>query len=180
MKYLSGKKYEVYMGMARNMAKLSPDQDTQVGSILLSHDGRIISSSFNGFSRGAPDEELPCTRGEVCDGGHDKYHYMHHAERNILYNCASQGIKTAGTTLICTLSPCLDCLRACYASGVEYIIFDELYSSFADIDFYKELLDITVYVDKNVMGTKFTCLSLLNKKEWDEVGKIPFWNGDKK
>jgi len=72
---------------------------------------------------------------------------MQHAERNMLYNCAYEGISTKDTTIICTLSPCTECLRACYQSGVKTIIFDELYHKFESTDFYTELLDLTVEVD---------------------------------
>jgi len=145
--YLDFVKYEAYMKMAYAMAELSPDEDTQVGAIMLSPEGRIISSSFNGFLRGAPDHKLPCNREDKCKHGNDKYTYMQHAERNIIYNCAHQGIQTKGTIVVCTLSPCVDCLRACFQSGVDMIIFDKLYHNFPNTDFYKELPDVHVYVD---------------------------------
>ena len=140
-------KCEAYMKMAYAMAELSPDEDTQVGAIMLSPEGRIISSSFNGFLRGAPDHELPCDRESKCSHGNDKYTYMQHAERNILYNCCYQGIQTKDTTIVCTLSPCVDCLRACFASGVKTIVFDKLYHKFKSTDFYKNLPDVHVEVD---------------------------------
>lgn len=142
------------MAMARAMAKNSPDEETQVGAIMLSSEGRVIASSFNGFLRGAVDKKLPTTRP-------DKYQYMQHAERNMLYNCAYEGIRTKDTTIICTLSPCVDCLRACFQSGVSYIVFDELYDRFPNTDFYTELEDVFVAVE--TIG-KFTKLTLMEKK----------------
>ena len=144
-------KLQAYMGMARNMATLSPDAETQVGAIMLSEEGRIVASSFNGFVRGAVDGSLPTTRP-------DKYPYIQHAERNILYNCAYEGIRTKNTTVICTLSPCVECLRACFQSGVSTIIFDDLYHSFSNTDFYTELDDIFVTVEKVGMFTKLTLM----------------------
>ena len=169
MPYQNGDKYELYMKMAYAMAELSPDEDTQVGAIMLSPEGRIISSSFNGFLRGAPDHEIPSNREDKCKHGHDKYTYMQHAERNMIYNCAYQGIQAKDSTIICTLSPCVDCLRACFQAGVSMIIFDKLYKSFPSTDFYKELPDVHVYVDKDVMGTGFTALQMITKSEWDEL-----------
>tara|TARA_R100000951_G_scaffold116766_1_gene130577 strand:+ start:17920 stop:18474 length:555 start_codon:yes stop_codon:yes gene_type:complete len=167
MPYLDGEKYEAYMEMAKALAKLSPDENTQVGAVMLSEEGRIISSSFNGFLRGAPDYELPCDRESTCEHGHDKYTYMQHAERNMIYNCAHQGIKTKNTTIVCTLSPCVDCLRACFQSGVNLIIFEKLY--FKDTDFYKKLPDVHVYVDEDVMGTGFTALQMITKSEHERL-----------
>jgi len=130
-------KIKCYMKMAEEISYLSPDEETQVGALLVSSEGRIIASSFNGFLRGAPDDELPTTRPE-------KYQYMQHAERNLLYNCGYEGIRTKDTTIICTLSPCLECLRASFASGVKAIIFKDLYAKFDDINFYKKLPDVHV------------------------------------
>ena len=147
-------KLKNYMDMARSMAKNSPDAETKVGAIMLSEEGRIIASSFNGFLRGANDDKLPKTRP-------DKYTFIQHAERNMLYNCAYEGIRTKNTTIICTLSPCLDCLRACFQSGVSHIIFEETYHACSAPNFYTELEDVFVVVDK--IG-KYTKLTLMEEK----------------
>lgn len=130
-------KVKCYMRMAEQVAMLSPDTETQVGAVMLSSENRIIASSLNGFLRGAPDDQLPTTRP-------DKYQFIQHAERNLIYNCAYEGIRTKDTTIICTLSPCLDCLRACFQAGVKTIIFKELYHAFDSVDFYKKLPDVKV------------------------------------
>ena len=125
------------MAMARAMAKNSPDEETQVGAIMLSSEGRVIASSFNGFLRGAIDKDLPTKRP-------DKHKFIQHAERNILYNCAYEGIRTKNTTIICTLSPCLDCLRACFQSGVTTIIYKDTYHACSALGFYENLADVVV------------------------------------
>ena len=150
------KKIDAYMAMAREMAKLSPDAETQVGAVMLSAEGRVIASSFNGFLRGANDNILPKTRP-------DKHKFIQHAERNMLYNCAYEGIKTKDTTIICTLSPCLDCLRACFQSGVKEIIFEELYHRFPDTDFYEKLEDVAVKVIKKGKYTRLYMDSIKNR-----------------
>ena len=127
------------MKMATEISKLSPDEETQVGAIMLSPEGRVIASSLNGFLRGAPDDELPHTRP-------GKYEFIQHAERNMIYNCAYEGIRTKNTTIICTLSPCLECLRACFQAGVRTIVFKDLYHKFDNIYFYSKLPDINVDV----------------------------------
>ena len=142
------------MAMARAMAKNSPDEETQVGAIMLSEEGRIIASSFNGFLRGANDKALPTTR----EGSPNKHDFIQHAERNMLYNCAYEGIRTKNTTIVCTLSPCVDCLRACFQSGVNHIIFDELYHHFPNTDFYTELKDVFVTVENIGRFTKLTLM----------------------
>lgn len=158
-------KIKVYMEMAHSVKKLSPDEETKVGAIMLSEEGRIVASSYNGFLRGAVDHQLPKTRPE-------KYTFIQHAERNILYNCAYEGIKTKGSTIICTLSPCEECLRAAYQSGVITIIFDELYHKFPDTDFYTKLPDVAVVVSK--LG-EYTILEM-HPKGLYEQSFVPFWD----
>lgn len=168
------KKMESYMEMARSMATNSPDAETQVGAIMLSEECRLIASSYNGFLRGAPDDKLPKSR----NGNPNKYEFIQHAERNMLYNCAYEGIRTKGTTIVCTLSPCVDCLRASFQSGVKFIVFDELYSKFPNTDFYKELPDVHVYVQK--IGD-YTLLEMYGKKDHDEKEELlnlKFWDKD--
>lgn len=142
-------KLKIYMGMAYKMKELSPDEENKVGAIMLSPDERIIASSYNGFLRGADDKELPCTRP-------DKYKFIQHAERNMLYNCSYEGIRTKDTTIICTLSPCEDCVRALYQSGVKTIIFSRLYRKFKSIDFYTEMKDLNISVDKIGVYTRLS------------------------
>jgi len=161
---LSLEKIEVYMEMAHSVKKLSPDAETKVGAIMLSDENRIVASSYNGFLRGAIDESLPKIRP-------DKYTFIQHAERNILYNCAYEGIKTKDSTIVCTLSPCEECLRAAYQSGVKTIIFDELYHKFADTDFYTKLPDLAVTVSKT---GKYTSLTMTPKKSQVNVS-FKFW-----
>jgi len=148
-------KLEVYMKIAHAVKEMSSDDETQVGAVMLSSENRIIASSFNGFLRGANDYDLPRTRP-------GKYEFIQHAERNLLYNCAYEGIRTKDTTVICTLSPCLECLRACYQSGVKTIIFDKTYSSCSALGFYETLAD--VIVDKTMIG-KYTRLDMSSVKE---------------
>lgn len=155
-------KIEAYMEAVKVIAKkLSPDQDTQVGASLINENGKQIATGYNGFSWGAEDDKLPSCRDAKCEHGHDKYHYMQHAERNILYNCLDEGISTRGCTLLTTLSPCLDCLRACHQAKIKTIIFEELYYTFPNTYFYTELLDIYIEVEKE---GKYTILNLYPKQ----------------
>lgn len=158
------KKIKAYMDAVKGIAKtLSPDKDTQVGASLVNPRGKQIATGYNGFAWGANDDELPCSRNDKCSNGYDKYHYIQHAERNILYNCLDEGISTRGCTLLTTLSPCLDCLRACHQAKIKTIIFEDLYRNFADIGFYTKLQDIGVKVRK--VG-KYTALDLIPMKEF--------------
>jgi len=155
------KKITVYMNMARELAKLSKDEQTQVGALVISKNGKIIGGGYNGFLWGADDKDLPKTR----EGG--KHEFIQHAERNTIYNCVAENICTEGSTIICTLSPCLDCLRACHQSKVKWIVYDNTYPACSALGFYENLADVVV--TKKSLG-QYTILELspvVGDKKWE-------------
>lgn len=128
------KKIENYYKQALAVAEMSPDAETQVGALIInSKTGAVLGSGFNGFIRGANDTNLPKTRP-------DKYPYMVHAETNMIYNCARHGISTDECFVFCTLSPCVNCCRSLYQSGIKTVVFKDKYR---DFDTQAKMLDLT-------------------------------------
>lgn len=116
-----------YMDMAEVVAQRSHDAETKVGAVLVNNkSGAVLATGFNGFVRGANDNNLPCTRPL-------KYEFILHAEENLIANCARHGISMEDCTLICTLSPCKKCMRLMINCGVTKVIVRELYKDFNDI-----------------------------------------------
>lgn len=114
-------KLRSYIKRAIATSECSPDLETKVGSILVSKStGSVISEGYNGFTRGANDEKLPKIRPE-------KYEYMIHAEQNLIYNAARNGVRTDSCFLVQTHSPCVNCARAVYQSGIDTIYFRTYY-----------------------------------------------------
>lgn len=130
-------KIKIYLEMARSVAKNSKDAETQVGAILISENGSVVATGYNGFLRGAKDHLLPKTRPH-------KHVFMQHAERNLLYNCLYEGISSKNTTVICTLSPCMDCLRALFQSGIKTVIYETLYHKINEND-YDSIPDLNIH-----------------------------------
>lgn len=119
-------KLEKAMRRAECVALDSPDLETKVGAVLLSSDtGSVISEGYNGFIRGADDENLPKTRPE-------KYEYMCHAEENIVTNACRNGVRTDKAILVQTLSPCKRCMRLMMQAGIHEIYFKTKYRDFED------------------------------------------------
>lgn len=134
-------KNETYMTIADTVAQRSHDSETQVGAVLIKNDsGAIIATGHNGFVRGAPDDDLPSTRP-------DKYPYMIHAEENVIAHCARYGISMDDCKLICTLSPCVKCMRLLWQSGVTHIIAREMYKDFEEQ--IRGMQDISVITRKD-------------------------------
>jgi dCMP deaminase len=148
-KKLSTSDIQYYLSIAETVASKSKDEQTKVGAVLISPTGRMIASGYNGFLRDAKDDLLPKVRPA-------KYEFMQHAERNILYNCLDEGIRSRDCIIVCTLSPCLECVRACYQAGIVQIIYKKLY--FNSTDIYLTMPDLNVIVDASVPD--FTILRL--------------------
>lgn len=134
-------KLEYYMGIAEAVSAKSHDMETKVGGILVKNDtGVIVATGYNGFVRGAPDEELPTTRP-------DKYHYMVHCEENLIASAAKNGINISNCTLVITLSPCQKCLRLLWQAGITEVVCKELYR-----DHSSEMKDLKIVEEKTDVG----------------------------
>lgn len=128
-------KVEQLMRIAEVAALRSHDEETQVGCVLVDSKSHMaLASACNGFARGVCDHRLPTKRP-------DKYRYIIHSEINMLASCAKQGISTDGKYLVCTMSPCVTCMRAIYQAGIEKVVVKEKYKDFKSL---KEMKDITI------------------------------------
>lgn len=98
------------------IAPYSKDESTKVGAMIVDKSNKVIMWGYNGFPRGINDnvserQERP-----------EKYFWMEHAERNALYNCAREGIKTIDKTVVVSFMPCMDCARGIVQSGIKKVI----------------------------------------------------------
>jgi len=136
-----------YLRRAAIVAECSPDKETQVGAILLSGNTRsVVSEGYNGFIRGATNENLPTTRP-------DKYQYMIHAETNLVCNAARNQVSTLGGIVFITHTPCINCIRLLYQAGIQEIYFSEEHASFQVV---RNSLDFTVQFTTESFYTKIT------------------------
>lgn len=132
-----------YMELAIKATSNSDDIHTRVGAVLIPRDGAEVISGSNNFLDGSNAKKLPTERPH-------KYIYIQHAERNVLYKCLRKGVSTEGATLVCTLAPCEDCLRACVQSGIRMVVYRDDY---AGANFkYEELADMDVRKTKTSSG----------------------------
>lgn len=118
MSNFSDDKAAKFMRMALSQAQeFSKDGSTKVAAIIIgrhSHERR--SCGYNGMPRGCNDnlaerQERP-----------EKYLWYEHAERNAIYNAARVGTQLAGSLLLVTMYPCMDCARAIVQSGIEEVV----------------------------------------------------------
>lgn len=113
---------------AETAAEDSPDEQTKVGSVLVSKKTlSVVSEGFNGFARGVRDEAIPKTRPE-------KYEYMIHAESNLICNAARNGVTTDDCFVVQTHSPCVHCARLLYQCGITTVYYKEFYRGTKDVE----------------------------------------------
>jgi dCMP deaminase len=117
-------KTSIYIEIARAWAKRSTcSSKVAVGAVLVSSDGRVIASGYNGSPRGEPHcDDVGCLTDT--DG-----HCLRaiHAEENALIQCAIHGISSVGTMLISTHQPCDRCARRLAQAGVIIAYYLEPY-----------------------------------------------------
>ena len=113
---------ETWMGVARLIAQRSKDRSKQVGCVIVTEDlEQEISKGWNGFIRGADDEDV------YLHERPQKYRWSEHAERNAIYNAARLGRSTLNSVAFMNWFPCIDCARALHQAGVKKIYWSDDY-----------------------------------------------------
>ncbi len=123
-------KYDrTYLKMAEEWSKLSYCKRKQVGALIVK-DGMIISDGFNGTPSGFEN---------VCedDEGKTKW-YVLHAEANAITKLARSTQSGEGATLYVTVSPCKECSKLIFQSGIKRVVFAEKYKDDSGLDFLKK------------------------------------------
>jgi dCMP deaminase len=126
-----------YMKTAQTFAELSYARRLKVGAIIVKED-RIISIGYNGMPAGWDNNCEDETRYE--DGGvtlKTKLEVLH-AESNAIAKLAKSNDSGDGATLFITHSPCIECAKLIYQSGIREVYYSEGYRDAGGINFLKE------------------------------------------
>ena len=119
----------LYMEMAKLMAKRSTCLRKQVGAVVVK-DARIVSTGYNGVPSGYPH----CDEGK-CGGCSISIH----AEMNAIAFAAKEGVSIKGSTLYCTMSPCINCAKVIVNSGIVRVKYEEEYRDREGLEFLMRL-----------------------------------------
>lgn len=103
-----------FLGLAEEVATWSKDT-TQVGSVIVSPDGLVISTGYNGIPRGVDDLPERLERPA-------KYVWTVHSEEAAIANAARHGSRTDGASLYCTHAPCSRCARQIVNAGIRRVV----------------------------------------------------------
>lgn len=152
----------------------------KVGAVIVK-DGRVISTGYNGTTAGMvnPDEYALSRNWAIPDQFNvprllEEYQDQYsewgrsniiHAEINSILFAARCGNSIAGATMVCTLSPCMDCAKAIAQSGIKQLVYCDDYPKGSPnwSEFLREAGVEVIKIDR-------AYLSHLN---WDKVvGKV--------
>jgi len=149
-----------FMDVAERTAQMSYAKRLKVGTVIVKND-RIISCGYNGLPAGwdniceydliiedetyqeLPDKEKVRFREYKVYGQDIKWKGLKthdeviHSEANSIGQLASSTESGIGATLFCTHSPCLQCSKIIYNSGIKTVYYKKEYRSNDGIQFLK-------------------------------------------
>jgi dCMP deaminase len=135
---MKSKFVQLYSDIALRVAQLSWARRLKVGAIVVK-DNRIISLGYNGMPAGWDNN---CEE-ETYDN--DGFHItlttrpeVLHAESNCLAKIARSHESADGADIFITHSPCIECAKLIYQSGISRVYFGDHYRSDAGIQFLKQ------------------------------------------
>jgi dCMP deaminase len=132
---MKNKFIEAYMDVAERFAQLSSATRLQVGAIVVKDD-RIISIGYNGMPSGWDN----CCEFEINakELGYKELKTkpeVLHAESNAIAKLAKSPESGEGASIFITHSPCIDCAKLIYQSGIATVYYKNDYRSTQGIDF---------------------------------------------
>jgi len=116
---------EYFMEMAHVVAKRSTCLRRKVGAILVK-DKHILSTGYNGAPKGMDHcSETGCLREHMNIPSGERHELCRglHAEQNVIIQAAVFGTSIKGSTLYCTYTPCVVCVKMLINAGVLEIIY---------------------------------------------------------
>lgn len=128
----------LYMDWAKRVSQLSYARRLQVGAVIVKDDC-VISYGYNGMPAGWDnncEDELKWPNGEI-RFLQTKPEVLH-AESNAVSKLAKSNNSGLGSSMFITHSPCLECAKLIYQSGINTVYYDETYRSTDGIEFLKK------------------------------------------
>ena len=129
---------EYFMVLAKIVSSRSTCNSRPTGCVI-THNNQILSTGYNGaVSREKHCIDMPyfkgspyCYRRILGKDEKEKKDYCigNHAERNAIAHAAKKGISLNHSTLYVTLSPCYDCIKILFSSGIENVYYELPYQS---------------------------------------------------
>jgi len=148
---LKSKFIKYFMDIAQRTAELSHARRLHVGAIVVKDD-RIISIGYNGMPAGWDnncEDEIKWPNGDI------KFlttkPEVLHAETNAIAKLARSNESGLGSDMFITHSPCLDCAKLIFQSGIKRVFYREKYRDDTGTQFLKKSgIEVNHVDDENV------------------------------
>ena len=127
----------LYMDWAKRVSELSHARRLQVGAVIVKDDS-VISYGYNGMPSGWDnncEDEIHQPVGRVNLVTKPE---VLHAESNAISKLAKSTNSGVGSTMFLTHSPCMECAKLIYQSGINTVYYDASYRSTDGIEFLKK------------------------------------------
>jgi dCMP deaminase len=136
----------VCMSIAEAWSQRSTCVRQQIGAVIASRDGHILSTGYNGAPRGVSHcTEVGCLKVD----GHCQRAI--HAEANAILQAARLGTTLRESVLITTHRPCIVCAKLLVQVGVQWILYKKPYDSDGLRDEVMDfLLDVHILVTTDI------------------------------
>ena len=109
-----------FLNLAKEIATWSKDPSTQVGAIAVK-DRKVLAQGYNGFPRKMKDLE------DRYNNREEKYTYIVHAEKNVIYNATYNGASLKDSTMyVYGLPVCSDCAKGIIQVGIKRVVMLEM------------------------------------------------------
>jgi dCMP deaminase len=146
-----------FMDIAQRTADLSHARRLHVGAIVVKDD-RIISIGYNGMPAGWNNdceylitEYCEVTKSWLTTGETKTKDEVLHAETNAIAKLARSNESGLGSDMFITHSPCLDCAKLIFQSGIKRVFYSKAYRDDAGTEFLKKSgIEVTHVNDADV------------------------------
>lgn len=133
----------IYLNMARIWAINSYCKRKKIGAIIVNNNS-IISDGYNG---------TPSGFNNVCEENGNTLDIVLHAEANAISKLAKSTNSALGSTIYCTLSPCIQCAKLIHQSGIKRLYTYEIYRETSGLDFLLEAgVEINFIAEKVILS----------------------------
>jgi len=134
---LKEKFIRLYMDWAKRVSELSHARRLQVGAVIVKDDS-VISYGYNGMPSGWDNNceieiQQPVGRVNLVTKPE-----VLHAESNAISKLAKSTNSGVGSTMFLTHSPCMECAKLIYQSGIDTVYYDTSYRSNDGIEFLQK------------------------------------------
>lgn len=96
----------------------SPDKSNQVGAVIETV-GHAVITAFNNYVWTPPRDANTIISNERLH----KYRYIEHAEKQVIYKAAMNGLELRDATMFAPWASCIECAKAIVLSGIKQVVY---------------------------------------------------------